>query len=197
MVAVADGKVAEAARADRTRHGRGTDQGDQRHGEAGHDAGHCLRDQHFADNGPAIAAHGAHRLDQPALDLAQRYFGYAGVIGRRGDRQGNDCGPGADGCPDDQARHGNERDQQDDEGHGAKTVDDGAERTVDRKIFRNAAAGGRHQRKPQRQAEDERDQAGGGRHHDGFPERAKEQFKHDRRHGRGPPPARRGARQKK
>jgi len=68
--------------------------------------------------------------DQAVIDLAQRDFSDAGIVGRRRDRQRHDRRPGADRGADDQPCHRDQRHQKDDEGHRTEAVDDGAERAV-------------------------------------------------------------------
>jgi hypothetical protein len=81
LVAVADRKIAETPCPDSARHRGGADQQHERHREARDQAWQRFRDERLADDGPVSPAHRSHRLDEAAVDLAERRLGDAAEVG--------------------------------------------------------------------------------------------------------------------
>ena len=97
LVAVADGKIAEAAAAEYARHGGIADKGDNRKGNAEHYGVQCFRQQNFVNNLHRACTHALCGFDNAVVNFKQRRFDNARNKRRCGNGKRHNGGRGADG----------------------------------------------------------------------------------------------------
>ena len=83
LVAVADAQITQPAAANGARHGRVARQTHEGNGQARHNAGQRLGQQHLPDDLAGGGAHGLGGLDQTVVHLTQGRFHQSGHKGRR------------------------------------------------------------------------------------------------------------------
>ena len=158
VLAVVDGKAADAARADRAGHRRQADEADGRHRRHADQLRHGLMQIHAEDQPQRARAHAARGLDLALVHAGQRDLDLARIKRHRAEHQRQNRTLHADGRADHRARQRDEENQQDDKRNRAEHVDDDVHNLIDEQILAHAALARNHQQHAEEQADDKRDQ---------------------------------------
>ena len=160
VLAVVDGKAADAARADRTGHRRQADEADGRHRRHANRAPARPRADTRKISPQRARTHAARGLDLALVHAGQRDLDLARVKRHRAEHQRQNRALHADGRADHRARQRDEENQQDDKRNRAEHVDDDVHNLIDEQILSHAALARDHQQHTEEQADDKRDQPG-------------------------------------
>ena len=168
VVAVVDGHLAQAAAADGARHRGVADEGDRQGRDRLDEGGHGLADEDSPTDLPVGGAHHLGGLDLARVDGQEVRLHEAREEGRGEDDERHDGGQRARGLADNHLGDRDQHDDADDEGQGAHDVNDEGDGLVHALVGGEAALAGLDQHEAQERSDDDRENGGQARHHEGL-----------------------------
>ena len=169
LVAIANGDVANAARAHRAGHGHEAEQRDERNGQAAHQRRHAFGQKHLADDLPGARAKALRSFDEAAVDFGEALLNHARNEGRSRDGERHDSRAHAKRSAYDGTRERDHEHDKDDERNGTHDVHYPTKHAVEDAVRMQAARLGQNEQNAHRDANDVCEQRREHGHDDGVP----------------------------
>ena len=174
VVAVVDGHLTQAAAADGARHRGVADERNRQRRDRLDEGGQRLADEDTPADLPVGSAHHLGGLDLSGVD-GQEVRLHESREERRGeDDEGHNGCQGTRGLADDHFGDRNQHDDADDKGQGTHDIDDEGEGLIHALVGGEAALAGLDQEEAQQRSDDDRENRGQSRHHEGLEDRGNE-----------------------